>query len=249
MNITFQMNADNVNTFLLDSIKAYFTGKEIEISIKDCSHNNQKITYEPSPFDKTLHSNTEKNTQKCISLSNVQQIEPLADQIKKILRFIQIFEIKKLLYLGLGLRNIIEPIASKNIDTSIVGGKIGQIAGENFFWDEEEFPGFEPPQYPNWSQDLPLSFPQEGVPHVHMWIVDALNCSEKSYIEHCLNKDGSDDNFNALPQFLVVLNNLDIAHFPCYNAYLWLELGSVKIGLDEKHYYMSVNHFEMLEKE
>lgn len=43
-----------------------------------------------------------------------------------------------------------------------------------------------------------------------MWIVDALNCSEKSYIEHCLNKDGSDDNFNALPQFLVVLNNLDV---------------------------------------
>lgn len=242
MNIRFQMNAENVNAFLSDAIKAYFTGKEIEISIKECSHRTSKIIYEPSPIN--------KSTQQFISLLNVQRIAPIDDQVKKILKFIHIFEVKKLLYLGLGLRNIIEPIANKNIDTSVVGGEISQIAGENFFWDEEEFPGFKPPEYPNWSQDLPLSFPQEEVPHATMWIVDALNCLEKSYIEHCLNKDGSDDDFNALPQFLVVMNNLDIAHFSCYNAYFWLELGSIKIGfLDKSHYCISVDHCAMIEKE
>jgi len=214
MNITFQMSADNINTFLLDAIKAYYTGKNIEISIKECLQGNSKIINESSNLNKSL------------------QKEPLDDQVKKILRFIQVFEIKKLLYLGLGLKNIIEPIAKKNINTAIVGGEIGQIAGINFFWDEEEFSGFEPPQYPDWSQNLPLSFPQEGVPCVDMWIIDALNCS---YIESCLNKNGSDDK-NSLPKFLVVLNNLDIAHFACYNAYLWLESGSIKIG-----FWMRVN--------
>jgi len=238
----FQMSADNVNTLLLDAIKAYHTGKEIEISIKECSQSNSKIIHEPST--------TNKSTQKSIAVSHTQRIEPIDGQVKKILKFIQIFEVKKLLYLGLGLRNIIEPIANKNIDTSIVGGEIGQIAGTNFFWDEEEFPGFEPPHYPDWSQNLSLSYPQEGVPYVDMWIIDALNCSEKSYIEHCLNKDGSDNTFNALPKFLVVFNNLNIAHFPCYNAYLWLESGSIKIGfLDESHYCISVDHFSMTEKE
>lgn len=232
MNIMFQMSADNVNTLLLDAIKAYYTGKEIEISIKECSQSNSKIIYEPSNLNKALQKETTDN------------------QVKSIPKFIQFFKIKKLLYLGLGLKNIIEPIAKKNINTSIVGGEIGQIAGTNFFWDEEEFPGFEPPHYPDWSHNLPLSFPQEGAPHVDMWILDALDCSEKSYIEHCLNKDGSDNDLNALPKFLVVLNNLDIAHFPCYNAYLWLESGSIKIGfLDESHYCMSVDHVSMTEKE
>jgi len=54
MNITFQMNAENVNVLLLDAIKAYFTGKEIEISIKESSHSYSKIKHEPSPLDKTL---------------------------------------------------------------------------------------------------------------------------------------------------------------------------------------------------
>lgn len=249
MNIIFQMNADSVNALLLDAIKACYTGKEIEISIKESSISNSKIIYEPSLLDKTSSSTATKKSQKNILLLNEQRIESIDDQIKKILRFIRIFEIKKILYLGLGLKDIIEPIAKKNIDTSIVGGKIGQIAGVSFFWDEEEFPDSQPPQYPDWSQNLPLFFPQEGVPHVDMWIVDALNCSEKSYIEHCLNKDGSDDNFNELPKFLIVLNHLDITHFPCYNAYFWLESGSIKIGLDERHCYMSDDHFKGTKEE
>lgn len=81
MNITFQMNADSVNAFLLDAIKAYFTGKEIEISIKECSHNNPKIIHEPSPLNKTLPSTTVKNTLNSIPLPN-EQLAHLVDELR-----------------------------------------------------------------------------------------------------------------------------------------------------------------------
>lgn len=77
MTTTFKINANDINLLVLDTIKSYYAGKEIEISIKEYT---PELTT-PSPLCNTSNAVTKSHAQKIIP-SLDQQLTRLVDELR-----------------------------------------------------------------------------------------------------------------------------------------------------------------------
>ena len=120
MTTTFKINANDINLLVLDTIKSYYAGKEIEISIKEYT---PELTT-PSPLCNTSNAVTKSHAQKIIP-SLDQQLTRLVDELRfpilaglvvcgiNLNKFVQL---KRLLNINGGMFECYEE-AQKTIDT------------------------------------------------------------------------------------------------------------------------------------
>lgn len=81
MTTTFKINANDINLLVLDTIKAYYAGKEIEISIKEYTPMPQTELTTPSPMCNASNVVTKSHAQKIIP-SLDQQLTRLVDELR-----------------------------------------------------------------------------------------------------------------------------------------------------------------------
>lgn len=81
MTTTFKINANDINLLVLDTIKAYYAGKEIEISIKEYTPMPQTELTTPSPMCNASNVVTKNHAQKFIP-SLDQQLTCLVDELR-----------------------------------------------------------------------------------------------------------------------------------------------------------------------
>ena len=81
MTTTFKINANDINLLVLDTIKAYYAGKEIEISIKEYTPMPQTELTTPSPICNASNAVTKSHAQKIIP-SLDQQLTRLVDELR-----------------------------------------------------------------------------------------------------------------------------------------------------------------------
>lgn len=207
--IQFNINAKDINLSVLNAIQAYYGTKDIEITVKEASSNQTAI----SMFNQTPD---------ILPVSQVQKYTiSLEEQLELLVQFIQSYKIKKICYLGDGRQEIIQPIASKNIEVNVTSGRIASIISHNFWCDVDE----EPLEFPEWAKDLPIYSQIEGIPDEPLYLIDSLGTENNpnQYIRVILDKSN--------PKVIVLLNSLDLRGFQCYQAYTWLEQNGLTIGL------------------
>lgn len=163
MTTTFKINANDINLLVLDTIKAYYAGKEIEISIKEYTPMPQTGLTTPSPMCNASNPATKSHAQKVTPLLT-QQLTRLVDELRfpilaglvvcgiNLNKFVQL---KCLLNINEGMFECYEE-AQKTIDTlkekcpkiyrtmrAELFKKIYQVhSAENqtMFWDHEHSP-------------------------------------------------------------------------------------------------------------
>ncbi len=81
MTTTFKINANDINLLVLDTIKAYYAGKEIEISIKEYTPMPQTELTTPSPMCNASNVVTKSHAQKITPLLT-QQLTRLVDELR-----------------------------------------------------------------------------------------------------------------------------------------------------------------------
>lgn len=81
MTTTFKINANDINLLVLDTIKAYYAGKEIEISIKEYTPMPQTELTTPSLMCNASNAVTKSHAQKIIPTLN-QQLTRLVDELR-----------------------------------------------------------------------------------------------------------------------------------------------------------------------
>lgn len=124
MTTTFKINANDINLLVLDTIKSYYAGREIEISIKEYIPIPQTELTTPSPICNASNTVTKSHAQKIIP-SLDQQLTRLVDELRfpilaglvvcgiNLNKFVQL---KRLLNINEGMFECYEE-AQKTIDT------------------------------------------------------------------------------------------------------------------------------------
>lgn len=124
MTTTFKINANDINLLVLDTIKSYYAGKEIEISIKEYTPMPQTELTTPSPMCNASNPAIKNHAKKIIP-SLTQQLMHLVDELRfpilaglvvcgiNLNKFVQL---KRLLNINGGMFECYEE-AQKTIDT------------------------------------------------------------------------------------------------------------------------------------
>ena len=82
MNVSFKLNASDLNQSIFDSIKTMYGDKDIEISIKDCNQSNQKVEQIDPSIKKVITNSVDIKYSSDTPYSQNKKLFALVDELR-----------------------------------------------------------------------------------------------------------------------------------------------------------------------